>query len=96
MTQEGLIVFGGLAATVALFLSDRLRLDVVALLALLALTLTGMTPAEPASPDTALGVDDVLTVKARPRTWGGRHRTSPSACGPRARLPKKARPEQEA
>ncbi|HMQ29651.1 MAG TPA: SLC13 family permease [Chloroflexaceae bacterium] len=47
MTPETLIVFGILAATVALFLSDRLRLDVVALLALLALTLSGiLTPAE--------------------------------------------------
>lgn len=47
MTQETLIVFGILAATVALFLSDRLRLDIVALLSLLALTLSGvLTPAE--------------------------------------------------
>lgn len=47
VTQETLIVFGILAATVALFLSDRLRLDVVALLSLLALTLSGiLTPAE--------------------------------------------------
>jgi di/tricarboxylate transporter len=42
-----LIVFGVLALTIILFASDRLRLDVVALLALLALLLTGiLTPAE--------------------------------------------------
>ncbi|WP_288089671.1 hypothetical protein [Roseiflexus sp.] len=42
-----LIVFGVLALTMILFASDRLRLDVVALLALLALLLTGiLTPAE--------------------------------------------------
>lgn len=42
-----LIVFGVLALTMILFASDRLRLDVIALLALLALLLTGiLTPAE--------------------------------------------------
>lgn len=42
-----LFVFGVLALTVILFASDRLRLDVVALLALLALLLGGiLTPAE--------------------------------------------------
>lgn len=47
VNQEMILVFGLLAATVALFLSDRLRLDLVALLALLTLTLTGvLTPAE--------------------------------------------------
>lgn len=47
MTPDVLIVFGILAATIALFISDRLRLDLVAVLALLALLLTGiLTPAE--------------------------------------------------
>lgn len=47
MTIEIWIVFGILAATIALFISDKLRLDVTALLAMLALTLTGiLTPAE--------------------------------------------------
>jgi di/tricarboxylate transporter len=47
MTTEIWIVFGILAATIALFISDKLRLDVTALLAMLALTLTGiLTPAE--------------------------------------------------
>lgn len=47
MPHDMLIVFGLLAATVALFISDRLRLDLVALLSLLSLTLTGiLTPAE--------------------------------------------------
>jgi di/tricarboxylate transporter len=47
MTTEIWIVFGILAATIALFISDKLRLDVTALLAMLALTLTGiLTPTE--------------------------------------------------
>lgn len=47
MTVDMAIVFGLLAATIALFVSDRLRLDLVALLALLALLLLRiLTPAE--------------------------------------------------
>jgi di/tricarboxylate transporter len=47
MTGETITVFAILLLTVALFMSDRLRLDLVALLSLLALTLTGiLTPAE--------------------------------------------------
>lgn len=47
MTPDVLLVFGILAATIVLFVSDRLRLDLVAMLALLALLLTGiLTPAE--------------------------------------------------
>lgn len=47
MTSEMLLVFGLLAATIVLFLSDRLALDLVALLALLALIFSGLlTPAE--------------------------------------------------
>lgn len=47
MPSDALLVFVILAATIALFVSDRLRLDLVALLSLLALTLTGvLTPAE--------------------------------------------------
>jgi Na+/H+ antiporter NhaD/arsenite permease-like protein len=47
MIVEMWLVFAILGATVLLFASDRLRLDVVALLALLALALTGiLTPAE--------------------------------------------------
>ena len=47
MSQDALIVFFTLAATIALFVSDRVRLDVVALLSLLVLLLTGvLTPAE--------------------------------------------------
>lgn len=44
MANEALIAFAILAATVALFVSDRLRLDVVALLSLLALAVTGVAP----------------------------------------------------
>lgn len=47
MTVDTLTVFVILALTILLFVSDRLRLDLVALLALLALALTGiLTPAE--------------------------------------------------
>lgn len=47
MTAEMLLVFGLLTATIVLFLTDRLRLDLVAILALLALLLTGvLTPEE--------------------------------------------------
>lgn len=47
MTQEMLLVFGLLAVTILLFLSDRLALDLVALLAVLALILSGLlTPVE--------------------------------------------------
>ncbi|NWG21752.1 MAG: hypothetical protein HXY39_15710 [Chloroflexi bacterium] len=45
MNVDMLLVSGLLALTVVLFASERLRLDVVALLALLALMLTGiLTP----------------------------------------------------
>ena len=47
MNPEMIIVFGILTLTVILFASDRLRLDVVALMAVLLLLLTGiLTPAE--------------------------------------------------
>ena len=48
MTSSALLVFGILAVTILLFVSERLRLDVVAILALLALTLTGILTAEEA------------------------------------------------
>lgn len=47
MTGDTLLVYAILAVTIVLFVSERLRLDVVALLALLALSLSGvLTPAE--------------------------------------------------
>jgi di/tricarboxylate transporter len=47
VNTDAAIVFGLLAATILLFASDRLRLDLVAVLALLGLLLTGvLTPAE--------------------------------------------------
>ena len=47
MTFQMSIVFAILAVTIVLFVSDRIRLDLVALMAMLALTLTGLlTPAE--------------------------------------------------
>ena len=45
--SDTLLVYVILAITIALFMSERLRLDVVALMALLALMITGvLTPAE--------------------------------------------------
>lgn len=49
MSAEALVTFGILGVTIALFVSDRFRLDVVAMAALLALALTGV-----ASLDVAL------------------------------------------
>jgi di/tricarboxylate transporter len=47
VNPDTVLVFLILLATIALFISDWLRLDLVALLSLLALTLTGiLTPAE--------------------------------------------------
>jgi di/tricarboxylate transporter len=47
MSADTLLVYAVLAVTILLFASDRMRLDIVALLALLALSLTGvLTPAE--------------------------------------------------
>lgn len=47
MTADTLLVFVILGITILLFMSERLRLDLVALLALLALSITGiLTPAE--------------------------------------------------
>jgi len=47
VSQDALIVFSTLAVTIALFVSDRVRLDVVALMSLLVLLLTGvLTPSE--------------------------------------------------
>jgi di/tricarboxylate transporter len=47
MTGDALLVFVILGVTILLFVSDRLRLDVVAVLSMLALTLAGVvTPAE--------------------------------------------------
>jgi len=46
-SSAAFLVFGILAVTIALFVSERLRLDVVALVALLALTVSGiLTPGE--------------------------------------------------
>ena len=42
MTTDLLVVFAILAVTIALFLSDRFRLDLIALLAVLGLMLSGV------------------------------------------------------
>jgi di/tricarboxylate transporter len=48
VTRDQVIIFGILAAMMTLFLWDRLRYDIVALLALLAAVLTGIIPADKA------------------------------------------------
>ncbi|MBR9989264.1 MAG: SLC13 family permease [Gemmatimonadetes bacterium] len=58
MTAETLIVFVILGITILLFMSERLRLDLVALLSLLALSVTGiLTPAE-----TFAGFSDPVVI----------------------------------
>lgn len=50
MTADMLFVFATLATTIALFISDRMRMDLVALLVVVALSLSGIiTPAEAVS-----------------------------------------------
>jgi di/tricarboxylate transporter len=62
VTTDIALVLLILAATIALFVSDRLRLDLVALLALLALTLTGIiTPGQAAA---GFGDTTVLLIAA--------------------------------
>ena len=46
MTTDQIIIFAVLAATLGLFIWDKLRYDVVAILALLAVALTGLIPAD--------------------------------------------------
>ena len=46
MTTEQGIVFAVLGATLALFIWNRLRFDVVAMLALLAIAITGLVPTD--------------------------------------------------
>jgi len=60
MTPETWIAFGVLGATILLFLSDRLRLDLVGLMALLTLTLTGIL--EPSEAFAGFGDDLVLII----------------------------------
>lgn len=62
MTNEQLIVFGVLAATLALFVWNRWRYDVVAVMALLAVTLTGVVPFDEMF--SGLGHPAVVTVAA--------------------------------
>lgn len=58
MTPNMLLVFAILAITLTLFISDRFRLDVVALLSLLALTLTGILSAS----EALAGFSDALVI----------------------------------
>lgn len=48
MTQENILVLGILAVAVILFVSERLRVDVIALMVLVTLTLTGLVTTEEA------------------------------------------------
>ena len=68
MGADGWLVFGVLGVTVALFVSDRLRLDLVALLAVIALMLTRVL-----TPDEALAgfSDDLVLIIAGLFVVGG-------------------------
>lgn len=58
MTTEMLLVFALLAATIALFVSDRLRMDVIAIMLILALMLTGVLSAS----EALAGFGDPLVI----------------------------------
>lgn len=62
MTTDQIIIFAVLAATLGLFIWDKLRYDVVAILALLAVALTGLIPADDVF--SGLGHPAVVTVAA--------------------------------
>jgi len=62
MTTDQIIIFAVLAATLGLFIWDKLRYDVVAVLALLAVALTGLIPADEVF--SGLGHPAVVTVAA--------------------------------
>lgn len=77
MTFQTWLVFAILAVTIVLFVWDRIRLDIVALMSLLALALTGiLTPAE-----TVAGFSDqlVLTIAGLFVVGGGLFRTGVAA-----------------
>ncbi|THK42544.1 SLC13 family permease [Methylophaga sp. SB9B] len=62
MTTDQMIIFAVLAATLGLFIWDKLRYDIVAVLALLTVALTGLIPADEAF--SGLGHPAVITVAA--------------------------------
>lgn len=62
MTTDQIIIFAVLAATLGLFIWDKLRYDIVAVLALLTVALTGLIPAEDVF--SGLGHPAVVTVAA--------------------------------
>lgn len=55
MTTDQIIIFAVLGATLGLFVWDRLRYDIVAILALLTVALTGLIP-----PDDVFSGWDIL------------------------------------
>jgi len=62
MTTDQIIIFAVLAATLGLFIWDKLRYDIVAILALLSVALTGLIPADKVF--SGLGHPAVVTVAA--------------------------------
>lgn len=62
MTTDQMIIFAVLAATLGLFIWDKLRYDIVAVLALLTVALTGLIPAGQVF--SRLGHPAVVTVAA--------------------------------
>ncbi len=77
MGADGWLVFGVLGVTVALFLTDRLRLDLVAMLAVLALMLTRVL--EPAEALAGFSDDLVLIIAGLFVVGGGLFRTGVAA-----------------
>lgn len=62
MTTDQMIIFAVLAATLGLFIWDKLRYDIVAVLALLTVAITGLIPADEVF--SGLGHPAVVTVAA--------------------------------
>ena len=77
MGADGWLVFGVLGVTVALFLTDRLRLDLVAMLAVIALMLTRVL--DPAEALAGFSDDLVLIIAGLFVVGGGLFRTGVAA-----------------
>ncbi len=59
MTQENILVLAILAVAVILFVNERLRVDLIALMVLITLRLTGLITIEEAFSGFASGADQV-------------------------------------
>jgi di/tricarboxylate transporter len=88
VTRDQVIIFGILAGMMTLFLWDRFRYDIVALLALLAAVLTGVVPADKAftgfSNQVIPLIAGALVVSAAvgARPWAARGSSRPASGTP--------------